>query len=127
MKQVATILVVDDDPDIRWTFNEFLSQRGYTVVEASNGEEALNLLDRIPQPSMIFLDLNMPVMNGYRFYASIRKFPGMATVPIVISSNDPYGRDIADALGAAGYVYKLLSPEAVLDIIAKSFSGGGNV
>lgn len=119
MAQTQTILVVDDDPDIRELFNDFLSKHGFSVTEASNGAEALDQLEHAPPPALIFLDLNMPVMNGYRFYARMRERPQLSNIPVVISSCESFGLDIADAMGAAGYVYKLRSFDAVIDIIAR--------
>jgi two-component system, chemotaxis family, chemotaxis protein CheY len=84
-----SILVVDDDTDIRESLRDALGDEGYTVLVASNGMEALELLPTLKKPFGIILDLNMPVMNGAAFYRAMRAVPAWADVPVVISSSAP--------------------------------------
>jgi signal transduction histidine kinase/CheY-like chemotaxis protein len=79
------VLIVDDDRDIREAVAETLEDKGFAVLSANNGLEALKLLrSGEPRPSVILLDLMMPVMDGYRFLAEQRADPAIAGIPTVI-------------------------------------------
>lgn len=67
MQKCKTILVADDNDDIREAIVDALESEGYPVFSARNGKEALNLLKEIPGPTLVLLDLMMPVMNGWEF------------------------------------------------------------
>jgi CheY-like chemotaxis protein len=69
------ILVVDDDESIRLIVRMFLSDEGYEVYDAPNGKSALEAVDEF-QPSLILLDLRMPVMDGWEFTRRYRESPG---------------------------------------------------
>ncbi len=79
------VMVVDDDQDIREIISEVLSDAGYSVVTASNGAEALELLEG-GRPSLILLDLNMPVMDGAAFRRAQREDAALAAIPTVVMS-----------------------------------------
>jgi CheY-like chemotaxis protein len=79
------ILVVDDDLDIREILAETLGERGFDVVAAANGLEALELVQSMPAPpSVILLDLMMPVMDGYTFLERRAESPALASIPVAI-------------------------------------------
>jgi CheY-like chemotaxis protein len=80
----VTVLVVDDDIDIRDAVAETLEDDGYAVLTAANGAEALELLRTRRLPRVILLDLMMPLMDGYRFRAEQRKDPALATIPVIV-------------------------------------------
>jgi CheY-like chemotaxis protein len=81
----APILIVDDDLDIREALVETLEDMGFPVVTAAHGSEALALLRHTPVlPSLILLDLMMPVMDGYRFWEELRRDPELASIPVAI-------------------------------------------
>src|SRR5579859_5418089 len=69
------ILVVDDDEGVRQIVRLFLSDEGYEVLEAANGEIALELIRHV-RPELILLDLRMPVMDGWEFARRYRLMPG---------------------------------------------------
>src|SRR5579875_89064 len=77
-----TILIVENEVSNRILIERVLSTRGYRCLSASNGREALDLLDR-ERVDLILTDLSMPVLDGYRTTQLIRARPGMADVPIV--------------------------------------------
>ena len=79
----GTILVIDDDADARQRMRLTLSRDGWTVVEASDGQKALDQLDGIT-PSLVLLDLMMPVMDGFDFLKQLRQRPGGGLVPVVV-------------------------------------------
>lgn len=82
-----TILVVEDDDDIRTSLQEILESLGYNVACARNGKEALECLaNSKPLPSLVLLDLMMPVMSGYEFLKRKEVEQSISHVPVVIVS-----------------------------------------
>ncbi len=77
------VLVVDDDADVRHRMRTLLERNGWTVVEASNGQEALDRLAHAI-PRLILLDLTMPVMDGFTFLHALRQRAGCADIPVVV-------------------------------------------
>ena len=84
-----TVLVVDDDADLRESLGDVLRHEGYAVALASNGKEALALLPTLNRPCGIVLDMAMPVMNGTEFYGALRAEPTLADIPVVVLACDP--------------------------------------
>jgi CheY-like chemotaxis protein len=70
-EHVASVLVVDDDADIRDAICGVLEGEGYTTLTAENGQMALTLLEKGRRPCVVLLDLMMPVMNGWEFMKAI--------------------------------------------------------
>jgi CheY-like chemotaxis protein len=84
-----TVLVVDDEPDIRDSLRDALEDEGYEVAVARNGREALEALAALPRPVGIILDIIMPVMSGVEFYAAMQADPRFAGTPVLVSTSDP--------------------------------------
>jgi CheY-like chemotaxis protein len=97
------ILVVDDDPTILATVSETLDMEGYPVVTASNGAEALEEVDR-SRPSLVLLDMRMPVMDGWSFMRAIRERGLELTVVVMTAATD--ARRWAAEIGAQGVLAK---------------------
>jgi CheY-like chemotaxis protein len=104
------ILLVDDDVDDQLLFVEALREiSDHTRCEiANNGEEALSRISTMQTPDVVFLDLNMPIMNGFDCLTEIRKQDAGKQVPIVIFSttNDPVTIRKTFDLGANAYFRK---------------------
>lgn len=83
-----TVLVVDDDADVRETLGEMLEYKGYEVVIAANGAEALDYLRRAAPPSLILLDLAMPVMDGWAFLEQRNRDVALRAVPVLVISGE---------------------------------------
>lgn len=81
-----TILVVDDDTDLRETLGQILEDVGYRIALVGNGQEALDYLRAESAPSLILLDLMMPVMDGWQFRAEQRRDERLREIPVVIVS-----------------------------------------
>ena len=82
-----TILVIEDDSDLRETLAAALEQESFVVRQASNGRDALCALEEsIELPSVILLDLMMPVMNGPSFLRELAARPRLAHIPVVVLS-----------------------------------------
>ena len=88
----AVALVVDDSMVIRHTVCRFLEERGFAVEAASNGMEALDILNRI-QPALVITDMQMPAMGGSEFISALKDKPHTAAIPIVILTGRSSGFD----------------------------------
>ena len=77
------ILVVDDEKDIRDVLSNFLGEKGYEVILASNGEEALELVERV-DPQVILLDVNMPGIDGIETCRRLKANEKSRTIPIIM-------------------------------------------
>jgi CheY-like chemotaxis protein len=88
----ATALVVDDSMLIRYSVCRFLEKRGFTVESATNGVEALQILDRV-LPSLIVTDMQMPKMTGPELIAALKENPATASIPIIIIAGRASGFD----------------------------------
>jgi CheY-like chemotaxis protein len=89
------VLVVEDEPEVRAELQEALEEAGCEVTTASNGREALaNLCAGAPLPELIFLDLAMPEMDGYRFREAQKADPTLAHIPVVVVSGVGHPRKI---------------------------------
>lgn len=84
------ILIVDDQPENRWLLSDLLSPLGFEIVQAENGQQALERVRALRQaqgaPDLIITDLVMPVMDGFLAMRSIRKMPNMEDLPIIAVS-----------------------------------------
>jgi CheY-like chemotaxis protein len=112
-----SILVVEDDADLRAVTAAVLVINGYEVVEAADGEEALRRLRSDPTVGLILLDLRMPRMDGRAFRAEQLGDPALAAVPVVVVSGEADGSIAAAQLGTA-YRQKPVGPEDLLALAA---------
>lgn len=103
-----TILIVDDARDLRTMVHAYLSQEGYNVVMAENGQMALHVA-REEKPDLIILDIMMPEMDGYEF---IRRYSREADTPVIMltAKLDESDKILGLELGADDYVTKPFSP-----------------
>jgi len=115
------VLVVDDDPDILQTLGLCLSSEGYRVLMAANGKEALDILDR-EHPSVILLDLMMPVMDGWQFVAELER-RGWRDVPLLILSADRSVQGHAKQLRANAHLAKPFDLDELLGKV-QQLTGG---
>ena len=81
-----SILIVEDDTEIRESLQELLELDGYKVFTANNGQEAIDSLQSMPHPCLILLDMMMPVMNGWAFLEHRRSHDLLAIIPVIIVS-----------------------------------------
>ena|SRR5579864_8642630 len=113
------ILVIDDDFDFRESLGYVLSDSGYEVLSATDGEEGLSRLRTGPRPCVILLDLMMPGMNGWQFRAAQMQDAGLRSIPVVVLSGDARAEEEARALGAEGCLRKPVPLDALLESIAR--------
>lgn len=86
MDKAHSILLVEDDDFIRQEISEALEDEGYQVSTAAHGKEALAILADGTRPSVVLLDLMMPVMNGWEFLKAFKKEDRFTGIPVVILS-----------------------------------------
>jgi CheY-like chemotaxis protein len=115
---VQDILIVEDDEQIRRLLSRTLTSKGYTVVTARNGLEALAELelDSTP-PRVIIVDLMMPVMDGWRFRENLLRQPRWAKIPVIILSGSGCNES-GGALAGVHYVAKPVSLKLLFDSVA---------
>ena len=107
LSATATILVCDDDPTVRLLARECLESAGMKVLEAENGREALEIFNK-DHPDLIFLDVDMPQLNGFEVCHAIRQTKQGQSVPILIATgaNDNQSIDQGFEAGATQYKTK---------------------
>jgi signal transduction histidine kinase len=107
-----TVLVIDDEQDIREIFETVLRYDGYEVLSAADGQQALDLLRRGARPDAILLDLMMPHMDGWQFRVAQRQDPALASIPVIAVSADRTAK--AAAIDANAYLAKPVDVNALL-------------
>ena len=114
-----TILLVEDDLDVREALTETLREEGYVVDCATDGIEALAYLRGNGRPGVILLDLMMPRMSGSEFRQAQMNDPLLAHYPVVLLSADARMREKAAALGTAGAIRKPIDLDELLEVIER--------
>ena len=111
---MKTCLVVDDSSVIRKIARRILEEMDFRVVEAEDGEQALEVCKRA-LPEAVLLDWNMPVMDGYEFLRNLRRMPGGEAPKVVFCTTENDVAHIARALsaGANEYIMKPFDKEIV--------------
>ncbi len=118
-------LLVDDDPDDTLLFKEVLHEVNSSVgfASAANGKAALSLLrsGTIPLPQIIFLDLNMPLMNGKECLLEIKQDPELMHIPVIIYTTSSQSRDIEETMmgGALCFITKPTSLKDLRNILTQ--------
>jgi len=119
-KLASSVLIVEDDPDIRELLGAFLELHGCTALLACEGREALEMLRRgASLPSFVLLDLTMPGMNGAEFRAAQAEDPRLSGIPVVVVSADPDIRREAERLGATAFLKKPIETDALLRLVRR--------
>jgi two-component system cell cycle response regulator DivK len=110
-----TILVVEDQEDNRQILRDLLTNAGYEMQEAENGEEALTAVKK-RRPDLILMDIQLPVMDGYEATRRIKADPETKSIPIIVVTSYALSGDETKAResGCDAYVTKPYSPRALL-------------
>jgi CheY-like chemotaxis protein len=86
-KRTGAILLVDDYDDARAIVRDALEEAGYIVIEAADGQRALNfLVDPNQDVALIILDLQMPVMDGWRFIELLNSYVKLSKIPVIVAT-----------------------------------------
>jgi CheY-like chemotaxis protein len=117
-------LVVDDSMLIRYTVCRFLEERGFAVESATNGLEALQILERV-RPDLIVTDMQMPKMSGTELITAVKKNPETAKIPIIIVAGRASGFDEKEKR-ANFAIYKDIDIQAQLEKALDAVMGKSN-
>lgn len=118
MTDAQKILVVDDEPDVLLLCRVNLEFEGYDVVEAHDGEQAMQQV-RAERPDAVLLDVMMPKMDGWQVLAAIKDDPELAHIPVVMLTAKVQDQDQIRgwSSGAAEYITKPFSPLALSQVV----------
>ena len=120
MENKKHLLIIEDSPDLQMLLQQLFKREGYLISQAFNGQEALDLLNKMSEPpALIFLDLMMPVMDGFVFRHEQQKDPRISKIPVVVMSADSHPEVKAESLHASGYVRKPLDMKKLIEIAAR--------
>jgi two-component system sensor histidine kinase/response regulator len=113
-----TIFVVDDETGVLETISLILEEEGYRVLQATQGETALPVLEMI-KPDLIISDVTMPGMDGFKFYEQVRARPDFSPIPFIFLTGKGERSDIRKGmeLGADDYLVKPFEPEELLSTV----------
>jgi len=119
------VLIVEDDPDIRESLQNFLEAHGYRVRAASQGKEALEQMGRLPRPAMVVLDMSLPVMDGHRLLTTRKGDDALRSIPVVILSAAMAGMNPRDRAlyatnyGVSAFLGKPANPQQILEVVER--------
>jgi DNA-binding NarL/FixJ family response regulator len=115
------LLLIDDDPNLILLVKDYLEFRGYEVITAENGREALEVLESAT-PDMIICDVMMPEMDGYSLVSTIRADPKTSWIPVLFLSAKGQSQDRVKGLniGADVYMVKPFEPEELVAQVESS-------
>jgi CheY-like chemotaxis protein len=121
MKPARTILVVDDDAEIRESIADLLRDEGYQAIVAAHGREALEQLRGGQRVELIVLDLMMPVMDGWQFLDERARDAAFKHIPVVVVSATPETLQPPDT---CAFVRKPMRLDDLLQVIAHELDPG---
>ena len=109
------ILVVEDQEDNRRILHDLLTNAGYEIVQAENGEEAVKVA-AAQRPDLILMDIQLPLLDGYEATRRIKSDPALRAIPIIVVTSYALSGDesMARAAGCDAYITKPYSPRAIL-------------
>jgi CheY-like chemotaxis protein len=116
----GTVLLVEDTEDNRFMMRRLLEMTGYQVIEARNGQEAVKVAEE-ERPSLILMDLSLPIIDGLAATRLIRKLPACESIPIIaVSAHDTADfKEEALSAGCNGYVTKPIDFSALETLIVR--------
>lgn len=113
-----TVLLVEDDPDMREELAWLIEDWGYSVVTAGGGHEALAVLSTMDPPCLAILDLMMPHMDGWQLRAALLEQPSLASVPVVLLSGVADLEAQAKTMDVVGYLTKPFDIDELSGLLA---------
>jgi DNA-binding response OmpR family regulator len=113
---MATILIAEDERDIRDLITFTLTYAGYEVLQATNGEEAVKIALE-EKPDLVLLDVRMPYMNGYEACIKMKSEESLQDLPVVFLSAKGQETEVQTGLqaGAVEYILKPFSPDELIE------------
>jgi len=127
-EEKGTILYVEDNPENRMLVRRILLSEDYSLLEATNASEALDVL-KTNKPDLILMDINMPDVDGYTLTAQIKKMPGFERIPILALTANVMRGDKEKVLeaGCDGYIQKPLDFDELLNEVGRFLTRSANV
>mgnify|MGYP000874351749 CR=1 FL=1 len=124
---IKRIMVVDDSPTERHVLNEFLTRKGFEVIIAENGEQAIEK-SKTEMPDLILMDVVMPGINGYQATRTITRNESTRDIPVIMctSKDLPTDRIWGMRQGALDYMIKPVNLDELLGRIDQLNAAGGN-
>jgi DNA-binding response OmpR family regulator len=121
---MARVLVVDDEPDVLLLCRLNLEQRGHQVLEAPNGDEALDLA-REGTTDLVVLDLMLPGIDGYQVLQALRADDRTSGIPVLVltAKSLQADRERSRQLGAAAFLTKPFLPDELCDMVDEVLAG----
>lgn len=121
------VLLIEDDAIEIMKLHRVVSSlsSNYNIIEANNGEEALNILEKKDEiPDIILLDLNMPKISGIEFLSILKKDASLRYIPTIVLTTSSNQKDLLECykIGIAGYILKPLKYEDYVSKIEKLFA-----
>lgn len=115
------ILVVEDEDEIGYIIQYTLEEDGWAVRRATDGKAAKALIDTMPPPSLVTLDIKLPDASGVELILHIKDTPGWERVPIVMVTAIPKDESVNWAIqkGAKAYIVKPFKPEELRDCVRR--------
>ena len=114
------ILLVDDDADLQSAYQQRLTQEGYSVIAAVNGEEGLQQAHK-HSPDLIVLDIQMPVMDGLTMLSRLRNEAWGKKVPVIILTNSDRSEDVLESLKDQAQSY-FIKTQTTLEVIVSAIN-----
>jgi two-component system, chemotaxis family, chemotaxis protein CheY len=121
LKMSKKVIVIDDSLTVRQQVGMALRQAGFEVLEASDGDEGVDLIAKTPDVSAVICDVNMPRMNGLDFLDAIKKDGKNQNLPVLMLTTEgqPQLIERAKKSGAKGWVVKPFKPELLVAAVRK--------
>ena len=124
--ETKTVLIIEDEADIRNFASRVLELEGYRVLQAADGDEGL-VLARENRIALILLDLRLPGHDGWVVLAKLKSEAALSAIPVVVftASAEAAQRDRALSMGAADYLVKPLSAASLRESVSRILHTGG--
>lgn len=116
-----TVLIVDDSATMRSLVSQTLTEQGFAVIEAENGQMALDRLQALARVDLVVTDLNMPILDGIGFVQKMRQLASFKFTPVLLLTTETRTdqKDKAKAAGATGWLTKPFDPGKLRAVISK--------
>ena len=119
MQSNRSVLVVDDEMIICELLTDVLTEEGYQVATAANGQEALDYLRQNAPPCLILLDMMMPIMDGPTFRAAQRNDPALTGIPVIVMTAGMSRERLESLIEADEYILTPFAIDALLDMVQR--------
>jgi twitching motility two-component system response regulator PilH len=118
MADIKKILIVDDSAVERFHLNDMLSKQGFKVIEAADGEEAVNKA-KDQHPDLILMDIVMPGMSGFQITRQLARDESLASIPVIMCTSKDSETDRVWGMrqGAKGYLIKPIKADSLFGLI----------